>query len=343
MSDFSHEALVKADAHGGVLVAEPVEEGPVDPAKRRAIVGRSPGQLAWVRLRRDRVGMTSAYIVLFFIAVGLLAPLISLLYGQSPSDAYPQKLNSLALPLGYYGIDGTHWFGLEPKLGRDIFIHMVYGIRTSLAIGFAAATVTVILGVVAGVVAGYVGGWVDTVISWVVDFVLALPFLIFALAVVPVVGAMFFEGAEQPSPLFRAGVLIGVFAVFGWTSTARLVRGQVLSLREREYIEAARAAGAGTGHILFRQLLPNIWAPILITFSLAVPGYITAEGALSFLNVGIPEPTPSLGRMIFNSTYWIQADPPYTFFPAATLFVIVLTFNLFGDSLRDALDPKSSR
>jgi peptide/nickel transport system permease protein len=134
-----------------------------------------------------------------------------------------------------------------------------------------------------------------------------------------------------------------VLVVFGWMSTARLVRGQVLSLREREFVDAARAAGAGTWHIVFRQLLPNLWAPILVTFSLAVPQYVTAEAALSFLGIGVTEPVPDWGRMIFQSTSFVSADPFYTFFPGFALFGLVLAFNLFGDSLRDALDPRSAR
>jgi peptide/nickel transport system permease protein len=138
-------------------------------------------------------------------------------------------------------------------------------------------------------------------------------------------------------------VLIGVLVVFGWTGTARLVRGQVIALREREFVEAARAAGAGGFHILFRQLLPNLWAPILVSFSLAVPSYVTGEAALSFLGIGIVEPTPDFGRMIYDSLPYLQTDPAYVFFPGIVIFALVLAFNLFGDALRDALDPKSSR
>lgn len=345
MTDITRaDTLATADAHGGVLVTEPIDEM-LDPAKRKAIVGRSPGQLAWMRLRRDRVGMSSAYTLIFFITVAFIAPLIQRVYGISPDTTFPRKLNSFSVPLGYLGgVSGEHWLGLEPKVGRDIFMQLIYGIRTSLAIAFVAATVSVTIGIIVGIISGYLGGWVDNTIGWAIDFVLALPFLIFAIAAIPVAQTAFYAGgADQPSPLFRGTLLVAVFAIFGWTTTARLVRGQVLSLREREYIEAARAAGAGTFHILFRQLLPNIWAPILITYSLLVPAYITAEGALSFLGVGIPEPTPDLGRMIYYSTNWLQSDPAYMLFPVITLFLIVLTFNLFGDSLRDALDPKSVR
>ena len=316
----------------------------LSPAARKEIAGRSPGQLAWMRLKRDRVGMICASILGFFIVVAILAPLIELAYGQKVGETFPRLLNGNAEPLGYMGgISGDHWFGLEPKLGRDVFLQIVFGIRTSLLVGFLSAVVSTLLGVIVGVIAGYVGGWLDNVIGWIVDFVLALPFLIFALAVVPVVQSAFFGPRDEPSVTFRVLVLVSVFAIFGWVTTSRLVRGQVLSLREREYVEAARAAGARPTHILFRQLLPNIWAPILVTFSLAVPGYITAEGALSFLNVGIPEPAPDLGRMIYFSTNTLQGQPAYFLFPALVLFLIVLTFNLFGDSVRDALDPKSSR
>jgi peptide/nickel transport system permease protein len=342
MTDLTRvDTLATADTHGGVLVGDVDDIGTT---ASKAIIGRSPGQLAWIRLKRDRVGMSSGLVLIALVLIALGAPLIQRLYGISPADSFNAKLNSDAVPTGYLGgISGEHWFGLEPRLGRDIFIQIIYGIRTSLGIAFAGATLGSLLGVLVGVIAGYLGGWVDNAVGWVIDFVLALPFLIFALAVVPVFQALFFHGAEQPSVSFRVAVMVGVFVVFGWTTTARIVRGQVLSLREREYVEAARAAGAGTWHILFRQLLPNLWAPILITYSLAVPALVTIAGALSFLGVGIPEPTPDLGRMIFYSTNYV-ADPnllAYAAFPALTLFLIVLTFNLFGDSLRDALDPKS--
>jgi peptide/nickel transport system permease protein len=220
---------------------------------------------------------------------------------------------------------------------------MIYGIRTSLSIALAAALMTTGHGIVAGVVAGYYGRRVDMIITWVTDFALAMPFLIFALAVVPTFTLRFYGAREEVPGWFRVTVLIGVLVVFGWTGTARLVRGQVIALREREFVEAARAAGAKGGHILFRQLLPNLWAPILVSFSLAVPSYVTGEAALSFLGIGIVEPTPDFGRMIYDSLPYLQTDPAYVMFPGIVIFALVLAFNLFGDALRDALDPKSSR
>ncbi|HEX6682245.1 MAG TPA: ABC transporter permease [Candidatus Limnocylindrales bacterium] len=308
------------------------------------VVGRSPGQLAWTRLKGDRVSMASGITLIVFMVVALAAPLVEMLYGVGPHDQFQHKLNSLGMPLGYLGgISGEHWFGLEPGLGRDIFIRMVYGMRTSLFIALAAALITTILGVVVGIVAGYLGGKVDAVVSWIIDFALAMPFLIVALAIVPTIALRFYGPRDEIPGWFRVTVLIGVFAVFGWTGSARLVRGQVLSLREREFVEAARASGAGLGHIVFQQLLPNLWAPILVTFSLAVPSYVTGEAALSFLGIGIVEPTPDFGAMIFRSLSYLETDPAYVFFPGITIFLLVLAYNLFGDGLRDALDPKSKR
>lgn len=315
------------------------------PPKGVDVAGRSPGQLAWARLRRDRVAMVSGGALVFFLLLAILAPLIELAYGVGPYDQFQEKLRrSDGMPLGYAGgISGDHWFGLEPASGRDIFIRLIYGIRTSLFIAIAAALLTSLIGITLGTLAGYLGGWVDSVIGWITDFALALPFLIFALAVMPTFELRFYGPRDEVPTWFRVVVLIAIFAAFGWTGMARLVRGQVISLREREFVEAARASGAGLGHMLFRQLLPNLWAPILVSFSLAVPAYVTGEAALSFLNIGIRDPTPDFGVMIFRSINWLQGDPAYVFFPGITIFALVLAFNLFGDALRDALDPKSSR
>jgi peptide/nickel transport system permease protein len=337
----------------GVLDPSPLSQGPgrvVVPD--RAIVGRSPGQLAWMRLKQDRVAVVSAVVLALFAATAVFADLIVKIYGLltgqpglSAGHQFPELLDSLGYPLGYLGgITGKHWLGLEPGIGRDILIRLVYGARTSLGIAVVAAVLSTTLGVIIGVVSGYVGGKVDAVVTWITDVMLSFPFVIFALAAIPIVNTMV-TGSVQLSPGVgvRIATLVGVLVLFGWMSTARLVRGQVLSLREREFVEAARAAGAGTGHMVFRQLLPNLSAPILITFSLALPQYVTAEAALSFLNIGVTEPVPDWGRMIFDSASYLQADPAYTVFPGLSLFVLVLAFNLFGDSLRDALDPKAAR
>nr|WP_296065717.1 ABC transporter permease [uncultured Actinoplanes sp.] len=327
-----------------VLQVDPELDKP-GTAEAKAIVGRSPGQLAWLRLKRDRTAFVSAIILLVAMVFGLSAPLVQKITGISPTQQFTDQLTTFgAIPIGYLGgISGTHPLGLEPALGRDILMQLVYGLRTSLFIAFAAALLSTVIGVLIGVIGGYARGWLDSVISWFIDLVLAFPFLIFALAAIPVVENRFFSARDNIPASFRVGMIIATFAIFNWTNTARLVRGQVISLREREFVEAARASGAGTWHILLRQLLPNIWAPILVTVSLNVPAFITAEAALAFIGIGVTEPTPDLGRMIYNSIAFVSSDPMYTFVPGVTIFLLVLAFNLFGDALRDALDPKSSR
>jgi peptide/nickel transport system permease protein len=318
--------------------------GPDGEPVPQSVRGRSPGQLAWARLRGDKVALASAAMLVFFALVAIFADLIVSAYGINKDQLFQNQLDSLGYPLGYLGgLSGQHWFGLEPQIGRDIFVQLVYGARTSLGIAMVAALLSTVIGVLLGLISGYLGGWVDAVISWFTDLLLAFPFIIFSLAAIPIVNTLVTGSVqEQPGVATRIYVLVGVLVTFGWMSTSRLVRGQVLSLREREFVDAARAAGAGTGHMVLRQLLPNLWAPILVTFSLAVPQYVTAEAALSFLGIGVTEPVPDWGRMIFHSTTYISADPFYTFFPGIALFLLVLAFNLFGDSLRDALDPRST-
>jgi peptide/nickel transport system permease protein len=315
-------------------------------------VGRSPGQLAWMRLRRDRTAMVSGWVLAFLVLVALLAKPIQWLYGYDGGTGNSDLLDDTGTPLGYlggitFGSDNpshhAHFFGVEPRLGRDLFMLVIWGMQTALTISVISTVISVTFGVVVGIVSAYFGGWVDAVLSWIVDYLLAFPFLLFCLAVIPVVNTRLADAYGEVSAQKRVLTIIFVFAGFGWMYTARLVRGQVLSLREREYVDAARAAGAGVRHILFRQLLPNLWAPILVTFSLGVPQTITAEAALSFLGVGVVEPTPDLGRLILNSSEYLLSDPTYLLIPGIAIFVLVLTFNLFGDSLRDALDPRSSR
>jgi peptide/nickel transport system permease protein len=327
-------------------ITVPTQRGPgTGPqAEGTPFAGRSPGRLAWMRLRRDRTAIISGITLIVLVVLALLSPLIARLYGAGPGEQFGELLDSTGMPLGYAGgVSADHWFGLEPGLGRDIFIRMIFGLRTSLVIAVGAAVLTAVIGVTLGIVAGYLGGAVDSVIGWITDVALAMPFLVVALAVIPTFSLRFYGPRDAIPTWFAVAVLIGTFALFGWTSTARLVRGQVISLREREFVEAAKASGARVPRILFRELLPNLWAPILVSFSLAVPAYVTGEAALSFLGIGLPASVPSFGRMIYRSIDYMQTDPAYVFFPGFTIFALVLAFNLFGDALRDALDPKAAK
>jgi len=314
------------------------------PAPSEMVAGRSPGQVAWMRLRRDRTARISAYTLLVLFAIAIFAPLISKVMGIGPNDTFQDATNDIGMPLGYLGgISGRHWLGLEPNSAYDILIQLVYGLRNSLIIAVLAAIISTTIGVVMGIVAGYVGGWVDKSISWLIDFLLVLPFLLFAIVTLPLLESLFFSSRQAIPNAWEMGLIVFIFTVFGWMGTGRLVRGQVVSLREREFIDAARAAGAGPLHIMLRQILPNLWAPILVTFSLSLPGYVTGEAALHFLGIGIGGTAPDFGTMIFNSLGYMQTDPAYTLVPGLVILLLVLAFNMFGDSLRDALDPKSSR
>jgi peptide/nickel transport system permease protein len=323
-----------------------VPAGP--PSENRAVdVGRSPAQIAWARFRRDRAGVWSGIVVACFIVVAAAAPLLSKLYGQDAYTLYGQRkklLNEFGTPTGKWGgISSEHWLGVEPGLGRDVLMQLVYGARTSLFIAGVAAVLITLTGVTYGLVTGYLGGRVDAVGGRIMDVVLAFPGLLFLIAIGPVLESRFVDPEEETPGWLRFGTIIVVLWIFGWVLQARLIRGQVLSLREREFVDAARMSGAGSWRIIRRELLPNLWSPILVTFTLILPALITTEAALSFLGVGIAEPTPDWGRMIYVGSQRIQNDLVYGLAPGIALFALVLCFNLFGDAVRDALDPKSLR
>jgi peptide/nickel transport system permease protein len=308
--------------------------------------GRSPTQLAWERLKHDRTAWVSAAVVMFFVLVGSMAPLFQKLVHTNPNAFHPEALdaNRGALPIGSFGgVSGAHWLGVEPRTGRDVMLRFVFGARTSLSIALTATIVATIIGVVIGLLSGFFGGKVDQVLSRLMEIVLAFPSILFALAITPVLENVLQSAGLQQGNQTRIPVMIFVIAMFGWPYIARIVRGQVISMREREFVDAARALGASRAHLIFRQILPNLWAPILVTVALNIPSFITTEAALTFLGAGVIEPTSDWGAMLLNSVPFYSVDPMYTFIPGMALFLLVLAFNLFGDSVRDALDPKSSR
>lgn len=327
---------------GGAVVDGPAAGSKKPPA------GRSPGQLAWRRFRRDKAGIISGCVVLFFFVVGIGAPVISLLYGKDPDTKYgldrPGLLTDTGLPLKPNGgMDSEFWFGLEPNLGRDVLMQLVYGIRSSLLIALLVVAIVTVFGTVIGITAGYLGGKADYFIGRIIDVLLAIPSTLFYLAFMPIALALFIAPGKEAPVWLRVLSLVLVLSVFGWTRIARLLRGQVLSLREREFIEAARVSGASSRRIILKELLPNLITPILVVATLDVPAMVTTEAALSYLGVGLIEPTPDWGRMIQNGSNYLQTDITYLVFPGIALIVFVLAFNLLGDSVRDALDPKSHR
>jgi ABC-type dipeptide/oligopeptide/nickel transport system permease subunit len=323
--------------------------------EQKRIEGRSLGQIAWIRLKRDRVALAGGAVVIFLLLVAVFSTrpfggIIRLLgdpstipsageigwLGHVPNNYHADLIDAtILLPNhAWGGISASHLLGVQPVTGRDVFSQLVYGSQISMIVALLATLLAVVLGVTAGVVSGYFGGWVDTLISRTMGLFLAFPLLLFALALISVLPS---------SNTVRVFILILIIGGFSWPYIGRIVRGQTLSLREREFIEAARAVGARSPRILFRELLPNLVAPILVYSTLIIPTNILFEAALSFLGVGVQPPTPSWGGLLSEAVDFYQLDPIYMLAPGLAIFVTVLAFNLFGDGLRDALDPKGSR
>ncbi|TDQ45766.1 ABC transporter permease [Actinorugispora endophytica] len=317
----------------------------------RDIASRSLTQIAWQRLRRDKVALGGGVVVVLLILVAIFAPLLTHWFGYPPNEFHQDLINpSTQGVLGddpndpfstdkMGGISWEHLLGLEPVNGRDLFSRIVYGAQISLLIAFLSTILCVIIGTVLGITAGYFGGVVDTVISRTMDIFLAFPLLLFAIALAGVIPDGAFGLTDNG---LRVSVLIFIIGFFSWPYIGRIVRGQTLTLKEREFVEAARSLGAGTGHILFREILPNLVAPILVYATLLIPTNILFEAALSFLGVGINPPTPTWGGMLSNSLDYYTQAPHFVIIPGLAIFVTVLAFNLFGDGLRDAFDPRSS-
>jgi peptide/nickel transport system permease protein len=310
------------------------------PAEARAIEGRSLGQIAWARLKRDKVAMGGGIVVIILILVALFAPWIVALLGHPPNEFHQKLIDpDLGIPTGKYGgISKDFLFGLEPGNGRDLFSRIVYGSRISLLIAFLATALSMVIGTVMGIISGYFGGWIDALISRTMDVFLAFPLLLFSIALVGVIPDRAF-GLHGDD--LRIALLIFIIGFFSWPYIGRIIRGQALSLREREFVDAARSLGARGRYIVLRELLPNLVAPILIYTTLLIPTNILFEAALSFLGVGVQPPTASWGAMLTDASRIYQIDPYFMLFPGLAIFVTVLAFNLFGDGLRDALDPRA--
>jgi peptide/nickel transport system permease protein len=307
----------------------PLEQlGSVQAGRPPEIVeGRSPWQLAWARLRRDRVAIACAIVILLISLVAIFAPVIALIVGHGPNTQY---LDTGLTPDGLpRGPTSTFLFGTD-DLGRDVLVRIAYGAQISLLAGVVASVGAVFIGVVVGLAAGYFGGTVDSVLARTMDVVLSFPFLLFAIALVSIVG-----------PSLQVAIAIIVF--FSWAAVGRIVRGQTLSIKEKEYVEAAHSLGASDVRIMVIDIFPNLLAPVLVYLTLLIPAAIVFEATLSFLGLGVVPPTPSWGNMLAESLNYYRVAWWFLLLPGIALLITTLAFNLLGDSVRDALDPRGER
>ena len=312
--------------------------------EEQAIQGRSLRQIAWRRLKHDKIAMAGGVGIIIMTLVAIFATPLNKLIGNSPNE-FNSNLTDIdtTMPYGRFsGASSEHWLGIQPVDGQDILARLIAGSRTSLMISVSAMAVSLALGLTVGIVSGYYRGSIDAVVARILDVLLAFPVLLFAIALLAIFN-------QSPSFLGMSGqtlnfaVVIFVLGFFGFAYLARIVRGQVLSLREKEFVDAARSLGASDWRIVTREILPNLMGPVLVWVTLTIPSYILGEAGLSFLGVGVQPPTASWGQMLSNAGRFFQNDPMFLMWPGLILFLTVLSFNLFGDGLRDALDPKSTR
>jgi peptide/nickel transport system permease protein len=302
------------------------------------ILARSPLQLFWRRLRQDKVALTALGFITLLVFVAIAAPLIVKLAGAPPPDQQSTAaLDQFGSPTGP---SSEHWFGVD-QLGRDVFSRVVYGARVSLEVALISTGIAVFIGTIMGMVAGFYRGWIDTALSRAMDVLLAFPILLLGIGLASACAL----GNGCLGGLIKPGLttVIFVIALAAWPYIARIIRGQVLSIREKEFVEASRSLGASNTRIIFREVLPNLVAPIIVYTTLIIPTNILFEAALSFLGVGVQPPTASWGQMIADATGIFDTAWWYMVFPGLALVLTVLAFNLVGDGLQDALNPKTGR
>jgi peptide/nickel transport system permease protein len=313
----------------------------VEPTKQ--IVGRSPWELFWRRFKKDRMAFVGLAVILILVLLAIFAPVFSKITGHDPNDQFasgPDAMtNTYGLPLGP---NGKFWFGADGRLGRDLFVRIIFGIRTTLTVALLATSLSVLIGVTLGILAGYFRGAVDTLISRLIDIILSMPLLLFAIGIVAACSVSK-EGCLWGLVKPGMPVVIAVIAFFSWPYIARIVRGSTLSIREKEFVEASRSLGATNGRIMFKEILPNLIAPILVYSTLIIPANILFEAYLSFLGLGLPSRIPSWGRMLSDAAQFYDVAWWVMVWPGVFLFMTTLAFNLLGDGLRDALDPRTGR
>ncbi len=315
-----------------------VHEVPLVDPDAGEITARSPLQLFWRRFRQDRVAIVALAFIVLLIIVAIAAPLIIKALNLHPLNSpNTNELDPFGQPIGP---NSAHPFGVD-DLGRDVLARTIYGSRVSLEVAFVSTGIAVFIGVAVGIVAGFFGGWIDTALSRIMDVILAFPILLLAIGLSSActLGNGCLGGLITPGRT----TLIFVIALASWPYIGRIIRGQVLSLREKEFVEAARSLGAGNGRIMRREILPNLVAPIIVYSSLVLPTNVLYEAALSFLGVGVQPPTASWGQMIANAAPISDSAWWYMTFPGVALVLTVLAFNLVGDGLQDALDPRNTQ
>jgi peptide/nickel transport system permease protein len=316
----------------------------IDDEKVTDVAQRTPKQIAWGRFKRNKVGLYAGYSTIFFIAAAFLSPIITRIFGVNNKSRYDGTLDQYAMPIGHWGgVSLAHPLGIEPGTGRDVFALLLYGARTSFIVAIIATFASIAIGMLIGIATGYFKGKVDSIVGRFSDFLLSFPgtFMIIALSL-PMVQRVESLGIAHDNSA-RLVVLVLFLVFFGWTGFYRLVRSQAMSMRERDFVMAAQAMGASSWRIITKELLPNLWPTAIVFTSLSLPGYIAAEATFSFLGVGVQAPESTFGLVLSDAVGYWRNDPAYLLIPCLILIAIVLSLNLLGDAVRDALDPKESR
>jgi peptide/nickel transport system permease protein len=315
---------------GAIAIQQPV-----------AVARKSPGRLFWDRFRQDKAALVGGVVIVILVLIAIFGgPVAKSITGHGPNQTFDTMTDEYGVP---YGPNGSFWFGAD-SAGRDLFVRTMYGARTSLFVGVVATGFALLIGLVVGLLAGFFGGIVDTILSRTADVLLAVPQILIAVGVVAACSATK-QGCDLKLFHLQPGlpVVIAVITVFSWSYIARIVRGYTLSLREKEFVEAARSLGAGTPRILATEVLPNLVGPLIVYATLLIPTNILFEAALSYLGLGVPPDQPSWGAILndasglYDVAWWLML------FPGAFLIITTLAFNLLGDGLRDAFDVRSER
>src|SRR6478672_918813 len=338
------------EAQSQVIAAEaPVSGGQYAAEGVATVTGRSPMEQAWRRLRRDRIAMASGVIIIVMLLLAFVgAPLAERWVGHGPNDLTTHGVQNYQ-PVGPWshvtdnnGKPTTLVLGASDLVGRDEFLRLLYGARVSLEVGILATFFGLTMGVLFGMLAGYYGGYTDTLISRVIEIVMAFPFLLFLIAIAATIGERInditFGGLLTPGVF----TLVLVLSLFSWFYPARIIRSQVLALREKEFVEAARMVGASNFRIMRSHLLPHLTGTIIVYASITVAINILAETTLSYLGVGLPDPYASWGKLLDSAVQYYTIQPWLIVWPGLMLLIVTLSFNLLGDGLRDALDPRAS-